>query len=200
MVIKIQSVTSEKDKAAMRWVRQQTFEREMGLMVEQLGEPKQPGAFHLLVLELPDEEPVAALSVIDTSGDKQLHDQYLLKFDSQARVARYSQLTVLNSHRRMNLSIRMFIEAHHQFVIPLGFDYTWLLFDAERGSSSPMCNHLAFIPNVQAFPSEFGLSCSLVRDEHTALSKQAIRETEEYLQQCSLQLAPEIWAIWGSSI
>lgn len=98
----------------------------------------------------------------------------------------------------MNLSLWMILEAHRQFVVPLGFDYAWLLFDAERVTSSPLCNHLAFIPSERTFQSEFGLRRFLVRDERAALSKQAIRKTEQYLQQCSLPLAPEIWAIWSS--
>jgi hypothetical protein len=200
MVITIEPVTDEINKTAMLWVREQVFEQEMGLTLGRLNEPDQSSAFHLLARDRPDKEPVAVLSVIDTSGDHQLHENYSLRFDPGARVARYSQLAVLKPYRGMNLSLWLILEAHSQFVIPGGFDYTWLLFDAERVASSSLCRWLAFTPSALAFQSEFGLSCSLVRDEHASCSKQAIRQTEQYLEQCSLLLGPGIRAIWESPV
>jgi hypothetical protein len=198
MVVKIEPVASEEHKIAMLWVRQQIFEREMGMTHGQLSDPDQPGAFHLLGVELPDTEPIAALSVVLTSDDYKLHENYNLRFNMGARVARYSQLAVLKPYRKLNLSLRLILEAHRKFIIPNKVDYTWMLFDAERVASSPVSKRLAFIPSKEAFRSEFGYSRSLVRDERTFRSGRAIQETEQYLEKCSLRLSPDVWALWES--
>jgi hypothetical protein len=196
MVIKIEPAASEEQKGAMLWVRREIFEREMGLAPGQLSDPDQPGAFHLLAWELPDLEPVAALSVVLTSDNYKLHENYNLSFNRGSHVARYCQLAVLKPYRKLNLSLRLILEAHRKFVVPNVVDYTWMLLDAERVSTSPLCKQLAFIPSEESFRSEFGDSRSLVRDERAFRSGRAIQETEQFLEKCSLRLSPEIWAVW----
>jgi hypothetical protein len=188
MEIIIEPVIDEQHRIAMRRIRQQVFERELGLAFTQLDETDRPGSFHLLARVSRYSEPAAVLSVVDTSDDYQLHERYGLSFERGARVARYTQLAVLKPYRGMNLPLRMIFEAHCQFVSPSRFDYTWLLFNAERAASSLLCRHLAFIPGRSAFQSEFGCTRTLVRDEHAACSEQAIRQTAQCLKPYSLLL------------
>lgn len=188
MRIVIESVASQ-DDAAVRRIRQQVFEREMGIPLERLRLPPAATAFHLLARLQPHGNPVAALTVLDTTDNPQLHLRCGLRFGPAARVARYTQLAVLLPYRGMNLPLRMILEARRRFVAPQGFDYTWLLFDAERASSSSMCKWLAFIPGSRSFPSEYGRSRALARDERATASQEADRRAEKYIEQAFPPLA-----------
>jgi hypothetical protein len=183
MQIIIEPVTTKDDEAAMLLTRQQVFEREMGLTVPRLTIRDNLDSFHLLARVGPDGDVVAALSVVDTSGDHGLHEGYGLKLPSQARVARYAQLAVLRRYRGLYLPLMLMLEAHRRCVVPNRFEYTWLLFDAERAASSLMRKWLAFAPGERTFASEYGLSRTLLRDESAPQSEQAIWRTEQYLGQ-----------------
>jgi len=76
----------------------------------------------------------------------------------------------------------LMLEAHRRFVTPHQFDYTWLLFDAERAGVTFMCKRLGFSV-TEAFDTDYGRSRALVRDERALSSKRAIRQAEEYLEQ-----------------
>jgi hypothetical protein len=180
MEIVIKPAISNEERDAMFRIRQEVFEREWGIALTQLRAYDEASALHLLALIEPGEEPVAALTVADTSGDQQLHERCSLSFEPQARSARYTQLAVLKPYRGMDIPVRMILEAHHRIIVPSRFDYTWLLFDARRAASSSLCQWLAFSASEQAFASEYGFSRSLVRDEHATRCKQAIRRVERY--------------------
>jgi hypothetical protein len=180
MEIVIKPATSDEERDAMFCIRQEVFEREWGIALAQLRANDETRALHLLALVEPGEYPVAVLTVVDTSGDQQLHESYRLGFAPQTRAARYTQLAVLKPYRGMDIPVRMILEAHHRFVVPSRFDYTWLLFDARRAASSSLCQWLAFSASEQAFASEYGFSRSLVRDESAPRCKQAIRRVERY--------------------
>jgi GNAT superfamily N-acetyltransferase len=179
MEIVIKPAISNEERNAMFRIRQEVFEHEWGIALAQLrayGET----ALHLLALVEPDEYPVAVLTVVDTTGDRQLHESYRLGFAPHARAARYTQLAVLKPYRGMDIPVRMIVEAHHRFIVPGRFDYTWLLFDARHATSSSLCQWLAFSASEQAFVSEYGFSRSLIRDEHALGCKRAIRRVERY--------------------
>lgn len=184
MKLIIKQVTNNSEEiAAMFRIRHEVFEREHGIALAQLQVFDQTNALHLLARAEPGGEPAATLTVVDTSGDHQLHERYGLNFDPQARAARYTQLAVLEQYRGMGLPLRLVFEAHHRFIAPGQFDYSWLLFDAERAAGSSLCRWLAFTPSLHAFPSEYGLSRSLVRDESVLRSKQAIRQVKQCFEQ-----------------
>lgn len=183
MEIVIKPATSDEDRDAMARIRQEVFEREWGLSLAQLRTYDETIALHLLALAEPGGNPVAALTVVDTSGDRQLHESYGLSFAPQTRAARYTQLAVLKPYRGIDIPVRMILEAHHRFVVPGRFDYTWLLFDARRAVSSSLCQWLAFSASERAFASEYGFSRSLLRDESAPPCKQAIRRVERYFGQ-----------------
>ncbi len=183
MKIVIKPAMGAEDRDAMFRIRQEVFEREWGIALAQLRMPDEASALNLLAWVEPERDPIAALTVVDTSGDRRLHDSYGLKFFPQARTARYTQLAVLKPYRGMDIPVRMILEAHQRFVAPGRYDYTWLLFDARRAASSSLCRWLAFSSSEQAFPSEYGFSRSLVRDESDWRCKQAIRRVERYFEQ-----------------
>ncbi len=187
MEIVIKPAINNEERDSMFRVRQEVFEREWGIGLAQLRAYNET-ALHLLALVEPGEYPVAALTVVDTSGDQQLHESYRLGFAPHTRAARYTQLAVLKPYRGMDVPVRMILEAHHRFVVPGRFDYTWLLFDARHAASSSLCQWLAFSASEQAFASEYGFSRSLVRDERTQRCKRAIRRVERYFGQSAWPL------------
>src|SRR5205809_5687546 len=134
MEITIEPVVTSENEVAMLRIRQQVFEHEMGITLTRLAGRGNSAPFHLLARDR-DGDPAAALSVVDTSGDHELHESYGLKLHVGARVARYTQLAVLKPYRGVNVPLMLMLEAHRRFVTPGQFDYTWLLFDAQRADS-----------------------------------------------------------------
>jgi GNAT superfamily N-acetyltransferase len=188
MEITIKPVAEGEEREALL-LRQEVFERELGLALEPLSLAAQPHALHLLAWAEPGGAPAAALSVVDTSGEQQLYERYGLGFPPQARTARYTQLAVRQSYRGLDLPLRLICEAHRRFVAPGGFAYTWLLFAAGRAAASSFCRRLAFTPSERAFWSEYGLSRSLVRDENAPHARQA-------MQAVARSFAPTARLVW----
>jgi hypothetical protein len=179
--MKIEMVTSEEDMSAMRQIRQQVFEYEMGLTLPALNAPEGVAAAHVIARAELTDEPVAVLTVVDTTNEVDLCEQYGLGLRPDARIARYMQLAVIKPYRGMNLPLMLILKAHFQFVVPGGFTHTWLLFDAKRAANSSLCARLSFSASERVFYSQFGVNRLLVRDERSALCEQAIRRTQQYL-------------------
>jgi hypothetical protein len=177
----IEMATGEEDMLSMRRIRQQVFEHEMGLALPPLSAPEGVAAAHVIARVELTGEPVAALTVVDTTDEVDLCEQYSLCLRPGARTARYMQLAVSKPYRGMNLPLMLILEAHHRFVAPGKFTHTWLLFDAKRASNSSLCRRLGFSASERAFHSQFGVRRILVRDERSALCEQALRQTQQYL-------------------
>ncbi len=183
MKIIIETVVSEEDESAMRRIRRDIFEREMGIKLAPPDVQDRNAIAHLLARAEPDREPIGTLSVIDTSGDHELHASCGLKFEPHARVARYMHLAVLKPYRGMNVPLMMMLEAHRRVIIPHRFDYTWLLFDVKRAATSFLCQRLGFTPTADTFISEYGCRCPLLRDERTPWAVEVIERAEQSLFQ-----------------
>jgi len=181
MEITVEQVTTDEDMDAVLRIRDQVFERELGITLVRSGASMNGHASHLIARVGPNREPVGSLCVIDTSENHELHESFGLKFDAHARVARYTHLAVLKPYRGMNIPLAMMIEAHRRVIVPRQFDYTWLLFDVERAANSFLSRLLGFTPLREAFVSEYGCRCPLVRDERTLRSTQFIVRAESYL-------------------
>jgi hypothetical protein len=179
MIIEI--ATSKEDMLSMHRIRQQVFECEMGLALPALNVPGGVAAAHVIARVELTGEPVAALTVMDTTNEADLREQYGLHLHPVARTARYTQLAVSKPYRGMNLPLMLILKAHYHFIAPGEFTHTWLLFDAKRAANSSLCARLGFSASERAFHSQFGLSRILVRDERSAFSEQAIRQTQQYL-------------------
>src|SRR5438034_4056853 len=123
MKIKIDSVTNKADEATVLQIRRQVFEREMGITLMRLEGFDNSGALHLLARAEPNGDPIAAMSVVDTSGNDELHQRYELKFDPGVRVARYTQLAVLRPYRGMNIPLMLILDGHRQFILRNHFQH-----------------------------------------------------------------------------
>ena len=128
--------------------------------------------------------------MIDTSGDERLHESHNLGFEPGARAARFTYLAVLRPLRGRNIPLMMMLEAHRLFVTPRQYDYTWLLFDAARASTSFLTRLLGFTPKADIFVSEYGRRCPLVKDEHAEEAAQALRLAEQFLKRSGVLYVP----------
>ncbi len=190
MEIIVEQVTTDADVDTIVRIRDQVFLREMGITLAPFGASENGHATYLVARGGPDKEPVGSLCVLDTSDDHQLHERFGLKFEPQARVARYTHLAVLKPYRGMNIPLAMMIEAHRRVIVPLQLDYTWLLFDVERAAESFLSRLLGFTPMPETFVSDYGCRCPLVRDERTLRSEQFIVRAKSYLAQRQSMNAP----------
>lgn len=187
MKIVIEAVVSDEDQNAMRRVRREVFERELGITLAPPEVAERNAIAHLLARAEPGHIPIGTLSLIDTSDNHQLHESLGLKFDLHAPVARYTHLAVLKPYRGMNVPLMMMLEAHRRLIEPRRIRYTWLLFGAERAPTSFLCRLLGFTPLPGTFISEYGCRRPLVKDEYTPASELVIRQAERFLKQ-SLEL------------
>jgi hypothetical protein len=177
----IEMATSEEDLLSMRRIRRQVFEYEMGLALPARLAPEGVAVAHVIARAKATSEPVAALTVVDTTNETDLCERYGLCLHPDARTARYTQLAVVKPYRGMNLPLMLILKAHDYAVAPGGFTHTWLLFDAKRAADSSLCAHLGFSVSERVFHSQFGVTRLLVRDERSTLCEQAIRQTQQYL-------------------
>lgn len=174
MEIIIENVVSTEDESAMWRVRQEVFERELGIRLAPEGGAEVRKISHLLARAYPGRDAVGTLSVVDTSGDERLHENHNLGFEPGARAARFTHLAVIKPFRGRNVPVMMMLEAHRRFVAPQRYDFTWLLFDAERAHTSFLSRLLGFTPKADLFISEYGRRCPLVRDERAEEATRAL--------------------------
>src|SRR5215510_16025806 len=116
MDIVIAQIQNGEDVAAMLEVWKEVFEREMGIMLPP--DATSGNVSHWLARLKHSREPVGTLSVIDTTGQHQLHDSLGLGFDPQARVARFTHLAVIKPFRGINIPLAMMLEAHRSVIVP----------------------------------------------------------------------------------
>lgn len=190
MDIFIERVTTGDDRDAMLEVWAQVFEREMGITLAP-GEVADNGrGAHLLARLGPGGPAVGTLSVVDTSDDLRLRESYNLGFDAGTLSARFMHLAVLRPFRGMNIPLMMALEAHRHVIAPGRYDYTWLLFDAERAPMSFLSRRLGFTPKADVFVSEYGSRCPLVRDERAEESARAVRRAEDFISRSRAPVSP----------
>lgn len=181
MNIILDPVATPEDEDAVRCIRREAFGKTACCAA--LYQEPEPGmkSFHLLARIEANGDPVAALSVIETTGDNSLHEIYGLSFESQVRVARYTQMAVVERYRGLNLPLILMLEAHHRFIAVNGFDYSWLLFDADRAASSLICRLLGFTQGDRIILTDTSKCRALVRDERVEQARLLIRRAERYI-------------------
>jgi hypothetical protein len=179
MIIEI--ATSKEDILSIHRLRRQVFQCELGRALPALSVPEGVAAAHLFARAELTGETVAALTIMETTKEVDFYEQFGLRLKPDARVARYTQLAVSKPYRGMDLPLMLILEAHYHFVAPGGFTHTWLLFDADRASNSSLCRRLGFSASSRVFPTPFGVSRILVRDEQSAVCEEALRQTQRYL-------------------
>ncbi len=144
-------------------VREEVFAVEGGLALASLPPPGSAGVWHLLARV--DQNPVGALSVVDTSGNHGLHRQYGLNFGLDDRVARYAQLAVIRPYRKRGIFEMLVQTAQSTIVRPNGFAFGWMLCPAARTGSSRLTQSLGFDAERELLATEFGACHALIRDE-----------------------------------
>jgi hypothetical protein len=182
MHIVIEQIENSEDVAAMLEVWKEVFEREMGIVLPQ--DHASSKTAHWLARLQQNRKPVGTLSVVDTSDEHQLHDSVGLRFNAQAKVARFTHLAVPRPYRGKNIPLALMLEAHRSMIVPDQFDYTWLLFDVEKAANSFLSRQLGFTLLPQTFVSEYGCRCPLVRNERSPEAACAINRAESYLKSC----------------
>jgi len=189
MNIVIERIANSEDDAAMLEVWKEVFKGEMGIALPQ--DYAASNTSHWLARLEQGREPVGTLSVVNTSDQHQLHDSLGLRFDPQARVARFTHLAVLKPYRGKSIPLAMMLEAHRSMIVPGQFDNTWLLFDVGRAANSFLSRQLGFTLLPQTFVSEYGCRCPLVRNERSQEGRRTIRQAELYLRQHAYRTGPK---------
>jgi hypothetical protein len=181
MNISIECLAASAEAACQ--VRQQVFGREWRVTLPQLSEYPPERQLTLVVRDRTNQEPVAALTVVETTGDAEMHGRLGLSFFKGERTARYTQLAVLKPYRGMNLPVRLILTARRRFVGPKQIRYTWLLFDAEHAKTSSLCSLLGFGASRRRFLTEYGCSRVLTRDEATTQAELCDRRAQSWLEE-----------------
>lgn len=158
----VESVAQER---AASWIRYEVFEREWKCEVASPITSAAKNSLHLLARVLPSGDPIATLSVVETTGNTTLHSGFDMSFPEQATVSRYTQLAVLKRYRGQHVAVRLMQEAQLRCAQSHKFDYTWLLFNAALAQSSILCRSLGFRASDKTYASEFGIMRVLVRKE-----------------------------------
>src|SRR5262245_25417392 len=110
MIFEIQPVTTSSSAAAAAYVREQVFAREQNLVVPPLSPRDASEELTLIAVAGTPPKPIAALTVVETSGDDHLHQRLGLVFPPGARVARFAQLAVLKPYRGLNIPVELILE------------------------------------------------------------------------------------------
>lgn len=164
------TIEEANNAAAMRaacYVREQVFGKQCYRRLPRLDGYDPTQVLTLIARPADTNEPIATLSVVETTDDTTLHTALELSVPDGARVARYTQLAVLTPYRGLHVPARMVFEARRRFVLPKQFAYTWLLFDANTARSSLFCTDLGFKASARVFATEYGRSRVLVKEENT---------------------------------
>jgi GNAT superfamily N-acetyltransferase len=165
MQVYITGAWSETDLRAVQLLEEEVFRREMGINLPAFHVPEQAAWLRLVARLEPDGKPVGTVTVLETTGDHDLHRSSGLTAPASTRIARYTRLAVLPQHRGYGLSLRLMLEANERFAVPNGIDTTWLLFDARRAQSSLMVSILRFHCGTAVIRSEYGACRVLSRNE-----------------------------------
>jgi hypothetical protein len=188
MDILIECVPASADAATQ--VRQQVFAREWQVTLPRLTEYDPKRQLTLVARNRSNQEPIAVLTVLETTGDTKLHSRLGLSSFEGDSAARYTQLAVLMPYRGMNLPILLITEARKRFVGPKQIRYTWLMFDAERAKSSSLCHRLGFGTSPGRFLTEYGCVRILTRDERSPGAALCDRKTRTWLEEAGCDALP----------
>lgn len=161
--VRIEAVHTDQQWAEVSSIRTQVFSTEFGYPFSPLLGVGESGFWHLLARDKHDA--IGVLSVMDTTGNRRVHQQNRLSFGETERVARYTQLAILKPYRKRGI-FEMLIETAQRTVIrPHGFTVEWLLYPAALACSSKLTRCLGFTAETPTLATEFGKCHVLVRRE-----------------------------------
>jgi acyl carrier protein len=181
--IHVETVTTNQQWAEMLAVRTQVFTLEYGFSFKPLPDPAEKGVWHFLARD--KQQAVGTLSVVDTTGDRQVHQRYRLNFGENERAARYAQLAILQPYRKRGIFEMLIETAQRTVIYPNGFTVGWLLYPAARAHSCMLTRSLGFIAEKPVLQTEFGDCHVLVQRPSTAVQGTWARKSIPILQQVS---------------
>ncbi|PYP93412.1 MAG: hypothetical protein DMG65_00730 [Candidatus Angelobacter sp. Gp1-AA117] len=161
--IRIETAITNQQWAEVLEIRNEIFTNEYGFSVKPLPAPGKTGVWHFLARD--DDHAIGTLSVVDTTEDRQLHQQYRLKFEKSERVARYAQLAILKPYRKCGIFEMLIENAQNTVVRPNEFTVGWLLYPAGQARSCRLTQSLGFNVQMPLLTTEFGSCYALTRRE-----------------------------------
>jgi acyl carrier protein len=171
--VRIEAVHTNQQWTEVSNIRTQVFSIEYGYRFTPLPGVGESGFWHLLARD--NHDAVGVLSVMDTTGNRRVHQHSRLSFGEKERVARYTQLAILEPYRKRGI-FEMLIETARRTVIrPHGFTVEWLLYPAAHAHSCKLTRCLGFTAETPPLATEFGKCKVLVRRES---SVPQVSETE----------------------
>jgi hypothetical protein len=203
MKIRMEAVTNIGQEVAAARVRREVFGTEWAIELSRIARDELSRAKQLIVRVLPDDEVVATVAILDTTGNRILHEKYEVPFSSSERVARYTHMAVLKPYRGLNLPLHMLLEARQLFIIPGGFTCTWLLFPAEMAMSSTFCTTLGYSASARIVNGEQGRSRVLLRNEKSQEADVADMQTRCFLdsiQPKRLEVMPVLRRVYSGPV
>ena len=181
MQVYITDAWSERDLRAVQHLEDEVFRREMRINLPAFRVPRGVAMLRLLARLKPDSESVGTLTVVETTGEHDLHRASGVTVQADARIARYTRLAVLPQHRGYGLSIRLMLEAHERFCAQNGIHKTWLLLDSRRAPSSLIASVLGFTCGAKTIRSEYGPCRVLSRKELSSAATEGTRRGWAFL-------------------
>lgn len=187
--VRIEVVHTNQQWAEMSSIRTQVFSTEYGYPFSPLPGVGKSGFWHVLARD--NHDAIGTLSVMDTTGNRQVHQRHRLSFGEKERVARYTQLAILKPYRKRGI-FEMLIETAQRTVIrPHGFTVEWLLYPAARAHSCKLTRCLGFTAETPTLATEFGECRVLVRRESSLLQVSGTQEPFSAVENCRLEVQGE---------
>jgi GNAT superfamily N-acetyltransferase len=184
MNIRIEAATTSQQWAEMSRIRTQVFSVEYGFLFKPLPGPGKTGVWHFLARD--NRDAVGALSVVDTTRDRQVHQRYQLSFGQNDRVARYAQLAILRPYRKRGIFERLIETAQSTVIRPNGFTVVWLLYPAARARASMLTERLGFNAEAPLLTTEFGSCHVLIRREPSLPQVNGNEESFPIVETCPI--------------
>jgi len=161
--VRIEAVTTGRQRAEMSEIRKQVFTVECGFSCKPAPGSGESGVWHFLARD--NGVAIGTLSIVDTTGDHDLHQRFGLMFGARERVARYAQLAILKSYRGRGIFELLIENAQSTIIRPGGFAVGWLLYPAARARSCRLTQSLGFTAEAPLLATEFGVCNVLMRRE-----------------------------------
>jgi acyl carrier protein len=168
---RIEAATTNEQWSEMMEIRTRVFANEYGFSLRSLPTPGEEGVWHFLARD--NHDAIGTLSVVDTTGNYQVHRRYRLNFGENDRVARYAQLAILKPYRRCGIFKMLMDNARIAVIGPNGFTVSWLLYPAARARSSILTRSLGFTAEAPLLGAEFG-GC------HVLVCRESNNRNEEF--------------------
>jgi hypothetical protein len=181
MDIFVETVTDCESTEEIRQIEQEVFEQELGMRLSNYNCKQTGPYFQLLARPGPGEKAVASLAVVDTTNSVDLLGQCGIEIEMGKKIARYTRLAVRRPFRGLDIPLFLILEANRRFILPNQYDYSWLLFEERRASSTTLSTVFNLSPLKTVVRSEYGLCRVLLRNEQSTSARAGTLRTIRFL-------------------